>query len=408
MVDCGNPGVRRLPLGTLPSHLAPSIRSLASRVARQAAGRGMGVARSLGGLPGFATGAMDVNELERTLAPNDTSVVIHRWHSTEPARTLEVLPGSDETCSLEGVDTTVSLVDVRDRRYSLRGSYLIDPRRRVVYETRLVPSMRFHRISIAPLESVEHVDGVVACLCQAPSYGHWNLMALPLIRYYRELLGGDPDFYYCGSRVSPWQLESLEMLGIDRSRILKHGVTADRLLVAIADRRQGYDESFLLFADENLLPKPAVTHANRRILVSRASASMRRLVNEEECARALGSYGFEVVTTEALSLLEEIELFRQAEVVLGVMGAGLTNAIFAPAGTPLISLAASTWESQIEQIAAVKQHPFALIHGPAAGPRVGIPELAHDFSIDVGRVVRVVEAALERAARSKDEVATVG
>ena len=341
----------------------------------------------------LATRMIDVE----TLVSNDpcTGVSVDRAAVSEPPRSLLLIDASPERPVLRGVDTTISLLDIRDDAFSLRNGYLVDPRLRVVYESKVVETFRSLRIGVTPLERPTHVDGTVAWLWNAPNYGHWLLLALPLIEHYRSTLGGDADYYYLGAPTYPYQLEALEMLGISRDRALTHSISADRLLVAIADRRADYDTDNLLFADRQL-EATARPSGDRRLFVTRSGASHRRLVNEDECVRALeDAYGVELVSTAGMSLPDEVELFRGASLVVGPHGAGLTNFVFAGSDARVVELASTTyWDSLFAQIASVKGQQYALIRGPATRVRFGVPASQHDFEIDVPTLLRVVGAAL--------------
>jgi hypothetical protein len=340
---------------------------------------------------------VDVGEWSMTA--DRSRVSVRSWSLSEPPRSPSLVPGGDIVPALAGVDTTVSVVDVTDPRYSLRNGFLVDPDRRVVAERGVVGDFPILGIALKPLEQPRHVAGVVASLAQADNYGHWLTLALPLLNYYRDVLGSDADYYYVGSNVRSWQIESLEMLGVPRTRILDHAVTAERILVAIADRRQGYDAGFLRYADRLMADEVPPSRApGRRILVSRARARFRRLVNEAECAAALqDAYGVEPVFTETLSLRDEIALFRDAQLVVGVQGAGLINCVFAPPGSVVVELASETyWFHQTVEITCAKHQRYALLRGAPTGVRLGIPPAQHDFEIDVPRVIDVVGAALTR------------
>lgn len=67
----------------------------------------------------------------------------------------------------------------------------------------------------------------------------------------------------------------------------------------------------------------------RRLYISRRRARYRRVLNEETMLRLLESYGFEEIDLEKLSFREEVELFHEAEVVLGPHGAGFAGLFFA-------------------------------------------------------------------------------
>ena len=339
---------------------------------------------------------IDVDTLISTTAGHALSV--EQTVVTEPARSLTVLGGCIDRPQLRGVETTMSMLDIRHPGYSLRNGYLIDPARRVVYERRVVEKFGSLRVGTSPLEQPVRIDGTVAWLWSSPNYGHWLLLALPLIEHYRSRLGCDPDYYYLGSPTRAYQLDSLEMLGISRERILTHAVEADRLLIAISDRNADYDTNFLLFADSQLQTETgAAVKTARRLFVSRSGASHRRLVNELECAHALGdAFGVELVSTEGMSLADEIDLFRRAALVVGAHGAGLTNLAFAPASARVVELASTTyWDSLFAQIASVKGQSYGLIRGRPTRGRLGVPASWHDFEIDVEKLLEVVRAALD-------------
>jgi capsular polysaccharide biosynthesis protein len=66
----------------------------------------------------------------------------------------------------------------------------------------------------------------------------------------------------------------------------------------------------------------------RRIYITRRKAIKRKVVNEEAVVSYLRQYGFEEVALEELHFCEQINLFRSAEVVVSMHGAGLANIIF--------------------------------------------------------------------------------
>lgn len=66
-----------------------------------------------------------------------------------------------------------------------------------------------------------------------------------------------------------------------------------------------------------------------RIFISRQKASnSRHILNEDEVFNFLQALGFKKYTLEDMTIPEQIELFYDAEIVLGTHGAGLTNIIF--------------------------------------------------------------------------------
>ena len=68
--------------------------------------------------------------------------------------------------------------------------------------------------------------------------------------------------------------------------------------------------------------------SDRRIFISRGSHRMRHIENMEEITRICGKYDIEVVDTEDLCLDQQIKLFQEARLVIGIHGAGLMNIIY--------------------------------------------------------------------------------
>ncbi len=66
----------------------------------------------------------------------------------------------------------------------------------------------------------------------------------------------------------------------------------------------------------------------RLIFVTRSGKRGRNLANEKEIVSFLAGIGFEIVELDHLSLLDQIKLFSNADLICGIHGAGLTNILF--------------------------------------------------------------------------------
>lgn len=75
-----------------------------------------------------------------------------------------------------------------------------------------------------------------------------------------------------------------------------------------------------------------------RIYISRAGASRRRLANEEELLPVLERYGISCLRLEDLSFPDQVRLFSGARLIVGLHGAGLTNAMWMSPGTAMLEL----------------------------------------------------------------------
>lgn len=75
-----------------------------------------------------------------------------------------------------------------------------------------------------------------------------------------------------------------------------------------------------------------------RLYISREKCHYRKLKNETEIWAQLQRRGFEKVFLEELTLEQQIQKLRSAEVVLGVHGAGFANVLFCQPGTRVIEI----------------------------------------------------------------------
>ena len=83
---------------------------------------------------------------------------------------------------------------------------------------------------------------------------------------------------------------------------------------------------------------PAQPRARRRIYVSRSRAHFRRVLNEPELLAWLNARGFETLHLEEMSPTNQIEAFRDADVVVGAHGAGLAHLLFSAPTTTVVEL----------------------------------------------------------------------
>ena len=107
--------------------------------------------------------------------------------------------------------------------------------------------------------------------------------------------------------------------------------------------------------------------SSRRIVVSRGSSTTRRWLNEINCMELLDSLGFKLIDPSNLSLSQQVELFSNAEIILGPHGAGLTNLMFCNPRTKVIEIrtqeqggeySSATCYEALSAIFGVEHHTF--------------------------------------------------
>jgi capsular polysaccharide biosynthesis protein len=96
----------------------------------------------------------------------------------------------------------------------------------------------------------------------------------------------------------------------------------------------------------------------KKIYVSRGDESKRGVVNGFEIECFFSSLGFSIFRPEFYTFLEQAEVFRNARVVAGPLGAGLTNTIYAPEGSKIILLDPGMYDFFFYDLACLKGQDF--------------------------------------------------
>lgn len=103
-----------------------------------------------------------------------------------------------------------------------------------------------------------------------------------------------------------------------------------------------------------------------RIYVSRAKRTgSRAMVNEAELVRELDARGFVAIDPGEHSIEEQARRFSRARIIVGALGAGLTNIGYAPAGCAVVEVlpdrVTETWTAHLCQVLG---HRFVYVIAP--------------------------------------------
>ena len=140
----------------------------------------------------------------------------------------------------------------------------------------------------------------------------------------------------------------LEILGVPSERIHpvadNQAIECDKLvLLPKAIQGDGYvrDIDAVVWLHDRLDGLFRSGSGPRRVYVSRSDAKQRRVVNEDGVRQLLEKHGFVTITPSNLTVLEQFQLFRDAEIIVGPHGAGLTNILATRRGSKVIELVPS-------------------------------------------------------------------
>lgn len=185
------------------------------------------------------------------------------------------------------------------------------------------------------------------------NYFHWLTECLG--RYYLlEQSKFKADFYILSNSLS-FQKQYIELLGIDEKKILKIdaevAIQADEIIVPtlisswdnwkvveFRGQQKCYQKQWLPSWIGNIYQEKIVQMNLEKVLkskiyISRAFSNYRKVENEAEILDLIKSKGYGIHYLERMSVKDQIELFSNASVILGVHGSGFSNMYFCPKNT---------------------------------------------------------------------------
>jgi hypothetical protein len=175
-------------------------------------------------------------------------------------------------------------------------------------------------------------------------YYHWLVEVLGRLALL-EMQGIEYDFIYVPTHLA-YMKQTLALWGIDSTKIIEASddyiLEADELIVpslvssvivAGCPRLVHYIPSYIVqYIRAKLLNAikqyENVYQFNTKIFISRQDASARNIINEDEVFALLEQFGFQRYHLTKMSIKEQIILFKNAEIIIGPLGSGLSNILF--------------------------------------------------------------------------------
>ncbi len=183
---------------------------------------------------------------------------------------------------------------------------------------------------------------VLARLC-SENYWHFTFQNLDCV-YLLEKSGYKGKYIICGTESN---IILMHELGVGDDRILKcdefdiHKVYEFEKLLLIAYKGKDLDYSVGVVADiAEKIKSNLILHedAPKRLYVNRIGK--RRLINGEKIAK---KHGFEIFVPEEHTVMEQMEAFYNADIVLTPHGANSTNCIYMRKGTVFAEVLSLKW-----------------------------------------------------------------
>ena len=215
-----------------------------------------------------------------------------------------------------------------------------------------IAGWREHPVFLRPLlPPVEHVSGTLLNLTTrgtAVNYYHFLFDALPRLGILEESM---PDASFDAVLVphrTRYQQQLLELIGLDAPLLQPErdrAWRADRLLVPSTPNHELAAPAWVVqWIQQVLRPSRSTNTQGRRLYLTRGDRpNTRRYVPEPALWPELQRRGFQRVDAGTFSVQEQIDMFHDAEIVVGPHGAALTNIVFCRPGVKVLELFAADY-----------------------------------------------------------------
>jgi capsular polysaccharide biosynthesis protein len=190
-----------------------------------------------------------------------------------------------------------------------------------------------------------HGTLAVIAINEQESYTKWLFKVLPRIELIKKSKIPYDKIYIYNMKL-PYQRETLKLLGFDNNNIYFGRenvlVQSEKLIVpSILDdhtTKAPFPKWIIKFLNKEFGNKKEEIESPKKVFISRSKASSRRIVNESEVFKVLENKGYEKVFLEDLKVIEQAQLFYNANEIIGVYGSGLANLVFCKKGAKVIEI----------------------------------------------------------------------
>ncbi|MGU3480051.1 glycosyltransferase 61 family protein [Methylobacterium sp. D48H] len=294
--------------------------------------------------------AVDSKQMFEDRAFEEVSPVSLWFEGTELAMGRKKILGNP---SVHVLDNVHLLNDhgtlLAERRFIVRETINCDPGRYIYGWPNVVYSADEKAMLYCPLATtrIEYPVVLAAHSRDQGSFAHWTLDVLPRI-IFAALEDEYLDLPIVVTRsLTAWQVEFLEICQIDLSRIVvvdhQFPVEFCRLIVPITtDGLYPFAQSIKFLRSRIEKCWQLSTDKPRRRLYVTRQANFRAVLNDADISEYLISNGFETVVTNGMTVAQQIRLFSEAEIVVAVGGAAVTNVLFMQPGTHVVVIGPST------------------------------------------------------------------
>ena len=204
------------------------------------------------------------------------------------------------------------------------------------------------------------------------NYWHWLFDVLPRLALCSKTISlNELDFFLLPAHTKKFQIESLDRLNIPKNKRLSSEkfrhikanklIVTDHPVVTSGDATKdimNIPQWISKWLKDNFLSKNITSDKKNRkkIYIDRSnkipeSFQKRLISNEDEVKKCLLDKNFTLVRLHETNFAEQVELFNNAEYIVGLHGGGFANLAFCKPETRVIELKGATAGTPIENLA---------------------------------------------------------
>lgn len=230
---------------------------------------------------------------------------------------------------------------------------------------------------------------------------HWFMDVLPRVGILSECgILPDPALRYAiPASVSATHREALRYLGIPEEQLLRMGpserLQVEHLILPSLPERRGNPPAWACrFLRERLLPFAShIPRGPQRIYVERLGK--RRVLNQSAVDAVLSAHGLTKVHPEDYTLMQQIALFRDADLIVGPHGAGMATTVFASPGAQVVEIFSPNYVNVCNAAIASRLNlQYAYVLGKGKRPPAGVDpfRVFDDITADVRELDQLLSA----------------
>lgn len=231
----------------------------------------------------------------------------------------------------------------------------------------------------------------------AENYGHWIMEMFPKA-YLSKTYFRNKDLNYIVSLYSGLMKNvvesSMALLGIDEELLRCVGqepVKFSSIVVVDGLSHHGVFMSPLIVNSTDHISAKISGDGNERLFVTRPGNTVRKLVDNEKICAIAQSRGYRLVDPGSMTFEDQIKTFKNARHIVGVMGAAMTNIVFAPQNTRIVNIApANMPDTFFWFIAGIKRQSYHEVRCAHSGPQTGMAEWDTDIVLEDADLDRVL------------------